>query len=112
MDGTKTLADDLMKTGRSVFLAGLGLAASTEERAREVFDEMVAKGEELEKDEKKLVARVTREAKDLGDRVERQVQKTVTSTLNRAGVPSRDEILELTRRVETLTKKVDDLAKK
>ena len=37
---------------------------------------------------------------------------TVTATLNRAGVPSRDEIQDLIGRLEVLTEKVDKLASK
>ena len=112
LDGGKKLGEDLMKTGRNVFLAGLGLVASTEQQARKTFDDLVDKGEEYEKDEKKLFARATREAKELGQRVERQVNSTVKSTLNRAGAPSRDEIQELSSRVEALTEKVDALIAK
>ena len=112
LHGSKKLGEDLMKTGRNVFLAGLGLVASTEQQARKVFDELVDKGEEFEKDEKKLIARASREAKELGQRVERQVNSTVKSTLHRAGAPSRDEIQELSSRVEALTEKVEALISK
>lgn len=112
MDGAKKMGDDLMKVGRNVFLAGLGVVASTEEQARETFDRMRSKGEDFQKDEDRILVRATQEARELGSRFEQRVQKTFSGTLNRAGLPSHDEVRQLIQRVETLTRKVDELAKK
>ena len=43
------------------------------------------------------------------DKAEHAVHRAVTATLGRAGVPSHEEIQTLTRRVETLTEKVEQL---
>jgi poly(hydroxyalkanoate) granule-associated protein len=111
MDDAKRMGDDLFKVGRNVFLAGLGVVASTEEQARDMFDRLRKKGEEYRKDEDRIFVRATQEARELGSRFEQRFQKTVTGTLNRAGMPSRDEVRQLIERVEKLTRKVDDLAK-
>jgi polyhydroxyalkanoate synthesis regulator phasin len=106
------MTESVMEVGKSVLFAGLGVAVSTEQRAREVFDEMVNKGKAYENDDASLLSRATHEASEFGQRLEQQVQETVNATLKRAGVPSRDEIRQLTTRVEALTKKLDELAAK
>ena len=112
VDGAKQMGEDVMQGGKNVLFAGLGVAVSTEQRAREMFDEMVNKGKAYEKDDATLLSRATQEASEFGQRFERQVQDTVNATLKRAGVPSRDEIRQLTTRVEALTRKLDELAAK
>jgi len=112
MDSAKRFGGDLRQTGRDVFLAGLGVVAATEEEARGFFDRMVDKGKTYEQDEDRLFGKAAHEFKELGERLEERVRKSVTTTLNRAGVPSRDEIQRLTERVEVLTRKVDQLASK
>lgn len=106
VESTAKVSDDLYKTGRNVYLAGLGAVAMAGEEARSVYDRFVSKGEEYEKRPNALFDK----AKDVGRKVESRVQETVSATLNRAGVPSRDEIHMLVHRVEELTQKVDKLA--
>ncbi len=77
-----------------------------------MFDQMVDRGQTYEKDDSTLFSRATHEAKEFGGRLEQRAQNILAATLNRANVPSRDEIRHLTERVETLTRKVDALASK
>jgi len=112
VDQAKKFGDELWKTGTSVFHAGVGVAVATEERARDTFGRMVDKGKDYEMNEDRLFSRATHEAKELGREVEHRVERVVTATLNRVGVPSRDEITQLSERVEMLTRKVDELTVK
>ncbi len=107
MDNAKKFGGDAMDLGRDVFLAGVGVFATAGEQAQDLFTQMVDKGKKAEKDEKRLFVRATQEVKNLGERVETSVRSTVSGTLNRVGVPSRDEIHSLTDRVEQLTKKLE-----
>jgi len=111
-DNARKMGDDLRTGSRNVFLAGLGVYASAWEQARKTYDRMVDKGREYEKEEKSLLIRTSNEIRELTHRLETNVRGTVGTTLHRAGVPSRDEILDLSKRVEELTKKVEDLAAK
>ena len=112
MDHAKQMGEDLTQAGKNALYAGLGVVAFTEEKARETFDHMVDLGKSFEKDQDKLLSRATREAKEMGQQLEHRAQKAVSVTLNRAGIPSRDEIRHLTERVEALTRKVDGLVSK
>ena len=112
-DQAKKFGDDVVNAGRNVWLAGLGAYSWAEEETRKTFDDLVHRGEKLEKNEKNVVTKTideaTTKAKELGTKVEDTVHDTVTTVLHRAGVPSRDEIQTLIARVEELTKKVETL---
>lgn len=108
VDTARQLGDDLYETGRKVFTAGLGAVSLVEEQARSTFDQLVDRGEKYEGIDTGVVAGARR----FGRGVEDRVQETVGKTLNRAGVPSRDEIHTLIDRVELLTTKVDEMSAK
>ena len=110
-DRAREMGEDVKKTGRNVWLAGLGVVATAEEQARDVYDRMVTKGEEFEnRDDStlgKVVDKTTDRVKTLGRNVEEGVQKSVATVLHRVGIPSQKEIHTLIDRVEELTKKVE-----
>lgn len=106
------VTEKIMENVNNVLLAGLGVVASAQEKSREVYDSLVDKGRDYKEDESRLLSRATHDVKEFGQSLEERIQRTVTSTLNRAGVPSRSEIQDLIHRVETLTRKVDKLAAK
>ena len=110
MDDAKQFGDDVMQFGKNTYLFGLGTVATMEDQMRDVVDRMVDKGEAVDKEGKTLVGKMTGKAKEFGKAMEDGVEDTVSTTLNRAGVPSRKEIRTLIARVEELTEKVDTLA--
>jgi poly(hydroxyalkanoate) granule-associated protein len=115
-DAVMDMGAELKNYGRNMWLAGLGVVAVVDEEARNVFDQLVSKGEKVEKDiEKKesvfgkTVDNATETFKTVGKKVEDGVQKTTETALHTLGIPTHDEIQTLIRRVEQLTRKVNDL---
>ena len=100
------LGNDAVKLGRQVWLAGLGLVATVEENAAGAFDRLVAKGRRSRfapvAEAEKVVTTARRQVKKVGREVGGVVEDQVAVVLGRLGVPSRREVQELTRRVETL----------
>jgi len=109
MDQVRNLGDRVLEAGRTTYLAGLGVLAVAEEEAGEVFDRCLDRGRRFDEDERNALRQTTDDVKRLGDKAEHAVRRAVTTTLGRAGVPSHEEIHTLTRRVETLTEKVEQL---
>ena len=109
-DRATKVKDEVVKTGRNIYLAGLGAMATAEQEARQFFEKMVDKGAQVEKSEKTLVDQATQTVKRVGEQVEKTLQETFSTTLNRAGIPTRDEIRTLIERVEELNTKVEKLA--
>ena len=101
------------KLGRDAWLVGLGALAVVGDETRGLVERLRSRGEQVEQDESNSVRRVYGQAsekvKHTGAQVEDAVRGRVNAALQRSGVPSRDEIRELTDRVEKLTAKVDGL---
>jgi poly(hydroxyalkanoate) granule-associated protein len=125
----KTVGKDVKDIANTVWLAGLGALATTQEEGGKLFRKLVKKGEKFEKSSPLGIKDQVEKAKDQVGKAREQVQEgvekakgalggafgDVASTLDeqlgralhRLGVPTRDEIKNLTQRVEALMAKVD-----
>jgi len=112
-DATKKLQDELVDSAHRIWLAGLGALAAAQEEGSKVFDRLVERGKDVEskgKDQAGKARETVREKAEsawstVGDRFD----DTLTSALSRLGVPSRDEIRNLTQKIEELNAKVEQL---
>jgi poly(hydroxyalkanoate) granule-associated protein len=103
-----------------VWLAGLGALATVGEEGGKLFESLVKKGESYEaRGKKKMEKQMARAKESFGEvkdkageawkNFERTLDDRIASTLHRVGVPTRDEIKTLSRRVAELTAKVEQL---
>lgn len=117
----KDFKDELKQNAEKVWMAGLGALATAEEEGGKLFRGLVKKGETYEKKGlaqfEKLKAKVEGAAESAKDRageawgkvedrvedVEDRLDDRVAVVLRKIGVPSKNEISTLTRRVEELT---------
>jgi poly(hydroxyalkanoate) granule-associated protein len=105
----KKLQDDLMESAHRIWLAGLGALAAAEEEGSKVFGRLVERGKDVESRSKQQVQDVKSKAESAWSGVSDKVDEKVTAALHRLGVPTRDEISELSRKVEELNRKVEQL---
>jgi len=116
----KKLQDELMESAHRIWLAGLGALATAEAEGTKVFSRLVERGKDVEARGKDVAADVKEQAKSKFEDVKNQtgnawsglgdkVDETVTSALHRLGVPTRDEIRNLTQKIEELNAKVEQL---
>jgi len=118
------VSDEMLKTGRQVWLAGLGAVGMAGNVAEAALGMLVDEGLKLQKtlvDEglklhKIEVKRLDKLVDTAGDRwlglakmVEDNVQSTTKAALSRLGLPSRKDVSDLMVRVEQLTEKVEAL---
>lgn len=110
---TKNLQDELKESAHRIWLAGLGALAAAGEEGTKVFDRLVDRGREYEtrgRDEaRKQYEGARSTADELWGTWSSKLDEAVTNALHRMGVPSRDEIRNLTQRVEELNAKVEML---
>ena len=113
--GTTTgkFQDELLDSARRVWLAGLGALATAGEEGSRAFSRLVERGKDVEHKSRDTAGQSYEKAKeaakstwsDLGNTLD----ETLTATLHRLGVPTRDEIRTLTQRVEELSAKIEQL---
>lgn len=112
----KEMQNDIMESAHKVWLAGLGAVAMAEQEGSKFFTNLVAHGEKVEKrgkDEvekaKGTVAGMKTVAESYWETFGRTIDDQVTSVIHRLGVPTKEEIETLTKKVEDLTVAVDKL---
>ena len=117
---TKKIQNDIMDSAHKVWLAGLGAVAMAEDEGSKVFNELISKGKNLERRSQKqtkeqmekakgTVAGLKIVAESYWETFSRTVDDSVTDVVHRIGVPTKDEIETLTKKVENLTAAVDNL---
>jgi poly(hydroxyalkanoate) granule-associated protein len=112
-----------------IWLAGLGAFALAEEEGGKLFHNLIDKGKEFEETGRQQLDKAREKVEELAenarerfesatedvreragstwDRVEKRWDERTARTLKRLGVPTRDEIGKLTRRIEELTRLVE-----
>jgi poly(hydroxyalkanoate) granule-associated protein len=103
----------IRRSAQQIWLAGLGAFALAGEEGGKLFSSLVKKGAGIEKHNKarleKVFARVGRVREDAGralGRIGNPLDSGMTVALHQLGVPTRREIVTLTKRVEELTRVV------
>jgi len=119
---TDILQDELSKRGRDVWLAGLGALATVEEEGNKLFKRLVERGEQFEEERRQELQAAGEKAREQRDEALAQIEEaseetqsllmdTVNTALERFGVPTRNEVDRVSKKVETLSEQVDTLSK-
>ena len=116
---SKELQNDIMESAHKVWLAGLGAVAMAEQEGGKFFTNLMEQGQKLEGKSKKKVEKakgtvsgMKTVAESYWETFGRTVDDQVTNVIHRIGVPTKDEIETLTKKVENLTAAVDKLRTK
>ena len=115
--GDRSLPDELLDSARRVWLAGLGALATAGEEGARAFSRLVESGREVADRSGSTVGstvgssyeRAKDTARSTWNDLGSAMDETLTATLHRLGVPTRDDIQTLTRRVEELSAKIEQL---
>lgn len=113
------IPNEIRESVHKIWLAGLGALSAAEEEGSKIFNTLVEKGEAFEKRGKKVLDQAKDRVVSARERAEQRWHKVgdeiddrVNATIERLGVPSRDEIQKLTKRVEELNKKIEPMLDK
>jgi poly(hydroxyalkanoate) granule-associated protein len=112
---TKKKKEDLIPglkdSAHNIWLAGLGAYSVAGEEGTRLFKQLVDKGGELDAANKERMTQLAQSARDLkGDakdalaKITSPVEAGLAMAMQRLGVPSREEIVNLTQRVEELSR--------
>jgi poly(hydroxyalkanoate) granule-associated protein len=121
---SRDLPQDVLDVAHRVWLAGLGALASAQEGSDRLFHQLVDRGREMEGSGRETVRESVRgadkrvratadnvreSARSAAEGVGDALDARVGSVLHRLGVPTRNEIKDLTHRVEELNRKIERL---
>jgi poly(hydroxyalkanoate) granule-associated protein len=116
---SKEVHNDIVESAHKVWLAGLGAVAMAEQEGGKFFSNLMEKGQKLEGKSKEqvekakgTVAGMKTVAESYWETFGRTVDDQMTAVIHRIGVPTKDEIEALTKKVEDLTVAVDNLRTK
>ena len=113
------LSRGLADSAQQIWLAGVGAFQRAQHEGSKLFDALVKEGSTIEAATRKLatgrvdavrdaveerVGTVRERAVDTWDRLEKVFEERVQRALTRLGVPSREDLVELTERVDQLTR--------
>lgn len=112
--GENQMASAIRESAQQIWLAGLGAFAKAQEGGTKVFEALIKEGESLQSRTKEAAAEkvteMTSRATGTWDRLEKVFEDRVARALHSLGVPTKQDVQTLTRRVHELTTMVQQLA--
>lgn len=117
-DQAERLAKGISESAQQIWLAGMGAFARAQAEGTKLFEGLVKEGLGLEQTARKLaghqadavrgavenrVGQARERAADTWDRLEKVFEDRVHRALVKLGVPGRDDLADLSRRVDALT---------
>ena len=112
--GENQMASAIRDSAQQIWLAGLGAFAKAQEGGTKVFEALIREGESLQSRTKEAAAEkvteMTSRATGTWDRLEKVFEDRVARALHSLGVPTKQDVQTLTRRVHELTAMVQQLA--
>lgn len=112
----KNVQEEIKDSVHRIWLAGLGALSAAEEEGGKIFSRLVERGRDVESKGKVEVEKVKVDAEKFKAKAESAFEawgdkfdEKLTATLRRLGVPTREEIRNLTQKVEELNAKIEQL---
>ena len=108
--GLETAGEGAFALGRTAWLLGLGIAATASETSVDLFDTLVEKGRRRRRSPVQKAQRAITETGStmmkLANDATRIAQQRAAAVMGQFGLPTRDDVRELMRRVDTLRQKL------
>ena len=115
-------SQSVRESAHLIWLAGLGAFAEVSSEGGKLFETLVKEGEKIEERSRGATVGALEVAKEqteetrgrmveTWDKVEQIFEDRLTRVLGQLGVPSRDDLRELTQRVDTLQAHINELSR-
>jgi len=108
----KTGGENMFRLGRKMFLGGLGIVSLTKERANEIAQELIKKGELSQSESKEFVVDLLDKAEKEKDRLIEKIKPEIDKRLERMNFASKKYVDDLEKKIDDLGNKIDQLFKK
>ncbi len=96
---------------RKIGLLGLGIAVLTKEKAEEIANELIKKGEISQEEGVALAEDLLKQAEKQGTELNKKIDAQVKKTIKKINLASQDDIKSLEKKIKSLEKKIDELKK-
>jgi poly(hydroxyalkanoate) granule-associated protein len=114
------LSQSVQESAHLIWLAGLGAFAKVSDEGARLFDTLVKEGEKIEERTRQSASTALAEVResagetrgavaDAWDKVEQVFEERLARVLGRLGVPGRDDVQELVRRIDALQVHIEEL---
>lgn len=107
---------DTKNVARNVWLLGLGTVAAIEEQTVRLTSQLREKGSEIrsktESVAKKTIEDTVKTAEDMQFQILKKVDDVVAETVNTLGIPTHKQVVELSSKIDEMTKKAELLKEK
>lgn len=107
------LASTIRESAQQIWLAGLGAFAKAQQEGNKVFDALVREGESIQQKTRKVaedkVTEMAAKATGTWDKLEQVFENRVARSLHSLGVPTKDDVAALAKRVAELKAEVEKL---
>lgn len=108
------LAATIKDSAQQIWLAGLGAFSKAQDEGNKVFEALVREGESIQKRTRKVaeikVSEITAKATGTWDKLEQVFEDRVARALHQLGVPTRNDVDVLTKRVAQLSEMISAAA--
>ena len=114
------LSQSVRESAHLIWLAGLGAFAKASDEGAKLFDMLIKEGEKIEEHTRESASTALAEVResagetrgavaDAWDKVEQVFEDRLARVLGRLGVPGRDDVQELIRRIDALQAHIEEL---
>ena len=90
---------------KKTVLSGIGLTTLNKDKLKGICDEIVKTAKMSEEDGIKLFEELVNKSNEAKQTLETKIESAVSELLKKIKVPTNDEIVQLTKRIEALEKK-------
>jgi len=104
--------EDMFNLGKKMFLAGLGMLSLTKEKANEIAQDLIKKGELSQSESKKFVVDLLDKAEKEKDKLLKKIKPDIKKSLEKMNFASKECVDNLEKKIDELGEKVDKLSKK
>lgn len=109
------LSATIRESAQQIWLAGLGAFAKAQHEGNRVYDALIREGEAIQQKTRKVtedkVTEMAARATGTWDKLEQVFENRVARSLNSLGVPTKDDVAQLAKRVAELKAEVEKLNK-
>ena len=109
------LSATIRESAQQIWLAGLGAFAKAQHEGNRVYDALIREGEAIQQKTRKVtedkVTEMAARATGTWDKLEQVFENRVARSLNSLGVPTKDDVAQLAKRVAELRAEVEKLNK-